>query len=129
MTIYKRSCVIKKSLFLFEFLRASCFLILIFGVFMQAVAQPIWIDVRGADEYAAGHVQNAILIPHDQIAGRIANEVNDKNTDIHLYCRTGRRADMARDVLAEMGYKNVVNHGSLENAQAVIKRLDRSVER
>lgn len=96
---------------------------------MQAVAEPIWLDVRSADEYAMGHVQNAILIPHDQIAERIADEVSDKNADIHLYCRTGRRADMARDVLIQMGYKNVVNHGSLENAQMVIGRLDKSGER
>lgn len=97
----------------------TAFFLLAFGGSMQALADPIWIDVRGADEYAAGHLAEAILIPHDQIAGLISAKVSDKNADIQLYCRTGRRADIARDVLLQMGYTRVTNHGSLENALAV----------
>lgn len=75
--------------------------------------------MRGADEYAAGHVPGALLIPHDQIAALIADKVSDKNADIQLYCRSGRRADVARDVMLQMGYARVTNHGSLENALLV----------
>lgn len=85
---------------------------------MQAIADQVWIDVRGADEYEAGHLPEAILIPHDQIAVLITEKVSDKDADIHLYCRSGRRADMARDLLLQMGYTRVTNHGSLENALA-----------
>jgi phage shock protein E len=94
----------------------------ILGGSMQAMAETVWIDVRGADEYAAGHVPGALLIPHDQIAALIADKVSDKNADIQLYCRSGRRADVARDVMLKMGYASVTNHGSLENALLVAEQ-------
>lgn len=86
------------------------------GLSMNTFADRVWIDVRTPEEYASGHVEGALLIPHDQIAVLISEQVADKNADIHLYCRSGRRADTARDVLLQMGYRQVINHGSLENA-------------
>jgi rhodanese-related sulfurtransferase len=38
----------------------------------QAGEGPIVIDVRGADEYAAGHIPGALRIPADELAGRLA---------------------------------------------------------
>ena len=105
------------------FLKKSI-LVIMLGVSMQAVAEPVWIDVRGADEYAAGHVSGSMLIPHDQMAALIADKVSDKDADIQLYCRSGRRADVARDVLLQMGYTRVTNHGSLESALEVAERLN-----
>lgn len=101
-------------------------LVIMLGVSMQAVANTVWIDVRAADEYAAGHVPGAILLPHDQVAALIEEKVSDKNADIQLYCRSGRRADIARDVMLKMGYTRVTNHGSLENALDVSERISSS---
>ena len=98
-------------------------LVIMLGVSMQAVANTVWIDVRAADEYASGHVPGALLIPHEQIATIIEDKVSDKNADIQLYCRSGRRADIARDVMLKMGYTRVTNHGSLENALNVSERF------
>lgn len=89
---------------------------------MSAGADQVWIDVRTQDEYAAGHLPGALLIPHDQIAALINEHVKDKNADIQLYCRSGRRADTARDVLLKMGYTRITNHGSLENALVVAEQ-------
>ena len=63
---------------------------------------PIVLDVRTADEYVAGHVPGSVNIPHDQLASRLAEVPKDR--DVVLYCRSGRRVQMAADVLAGSGY-------------------------
>lgn len=60
------------------------------------------LDVRTQQEYAEGHVPGAVNVPHDQLASRLAEVPKDK--DIVLYCRSGRRAALAADVLAANGY-------------------------
>lgn len=63
---------------------------------------PYVLDVRTADEYVAGHVPGAVNIPHDQLASRLAEVPKDR--DVVLYCRSGRRAVIAGQVLADNGY-------------------------
>ena len=60
------------------------------------------LDVRTPEEYAAGHVPGAVNVPYDQVASRLAQIPKDK--DVVLYCRSGRRAGLAADVLAANGY-------------------------
>lgn len=86
-----------------------------------AISQPpakavgVWIDVRSAEEYADGHLQGALNITPDQIASHIEAIESNKNAPINLYCRSGRRAEVARKTLLEMGYTNVVNHGGYQD--------------
>jgi rhodanese-related sulfurtransferase len=63
---------------------------------------PFVLDVRTPGEYVAGHVPGAVNIPHDQLATRLAEVPKDK--DVVLYCRSGKRAATAGDVLANNGY-------------------------
>jgi len=63
---------------------------------------PFVLDVRTAEEFVAGHVPGALNIPHDQLAARLAEVPKDQ--DVVLYCRSGRRAGMAAEVLAANGY-------------------------
>ena len=65
------------------------------------------LDVRRPYEYAEGHVPGAINVPHDQVAARLAEIPKDK--DVVLYCRSGRRAQAAADVLAAHGYKRLAH--------------------
>jgi len=60
------------------------------------------LDVRSPEEFREGHVPGAVNVPYDQITARIA-EV-PKNKDVVLYCRSGRRAGIAADVLMANGY-------------------------
>jgi rhodanese-related sulfurtransferase len=60
------------------------------------------LDVRSPEEYASGHVPGAVNIPYDQIASRIAEVPRDQ--DVVLYCKSGRRAGIAAEVLAGQGY-------------------------
>lgn len=78
-------------------------------------AAGIWIDVRSEEEFKAGHLENAINIPHDQIATQITSVTTNKDEPIHLYCRSGRRAESALQVLKEMGYTNITNHGGYDD--------------
>ncbi len=63
------------------------------------------LDVRSPEEYAAGHVPGAVNIPYDQMASRVAEVPKDK--DVVLYCRSGRRAAIAAEVLAGQGYERL----------------------
>jgi len=77
----------------------------------------VLIDVRSADEFASGHLQGAVNIPHDRITDEIGSVAADKSARIILYCRSGRRADTALNALKAAGYENVSNYGGLEDAQ------------
>lgn len=86
----------------------------------QSAVQPekakgVWIDVRSAEEFNAGHLQDAVNIPHDQILARIQAVSPDKNAPVNLYCRSGRRAETALNELKNAGYTNVTNHGGYED--------------
>lgn len=63
------------------------------------------LDVRSPEEYASGHVPGAVNIPYDQMASRVAEVPKDK--DVVLYCRSGRRAGIAAEVLADQGYERL----------------------
>ena len=78
-------------------------------------AKGVWIDVRSAEEFNAGHLQDAVNIPHDQILARIQAVSPDKNAPVNLYCRSGRRAEAALNELKNAGYTNVTNHGGYED--------------
>jgi phage shock protein E len=72
------------------------------------------VDVRTPEEFAGGHLDNAVLIPHDQVPSRLAEFGDDKQAQIVLYCRSGARAGKAEAALREAGYKNVFNGGGYE---------------
>ena len=73
----------------------------------------IILDVREQDEYDAGHIPEAILIPYTQI-GEKANEVlTDKKQLILVYCRSGRRSKLAAEALVEQGYTNIKEFGGI----------------
>ena len=77
---------------------------------------PIWIDVRSAEEFSGSHVERAINIPYDQIAEGISSVTSDKNALIYVYCRSGRRSGIAKNTLEELGYTEVINVGGLDDA-------------
>jgi rhodanese-related sulfurtransferase len=82
------------------------------------------LDVRTSQEYAEGHVPGAINIPHDQVASRLAEVPKDK--DVVIYCRSGRRAALAAEVLESKGYSRLSHldgdmNAWLEKGRAVEK--------
>lgn len=68
------------------------------------------VDVREPGEYAEYHVKGAINIPLTSLTGRAA-ELNDipKDANIIVYCRTGSRSHVAKNILHEMGYDSITD--------------------
>lgn len=78
------------------------------------------IDVRTVEEWNAGHIEGAALVPYESIGAKIAGLVPDKDAPIALYCRSGRRSGIALDALRKLGYTNVVNYGGFAQAQRLV---------
>ena len=91
------------------------FLFLLCTGYAMSKDEPIWIDVRSAEEFAGGHLDSALNIPHTEITGRIVDVTTDKQAEIHLYCGSGKRAGMAKEALEELGYTNVTNEGGYKD--------------
>lgn len=77
----------------------------------------VYVDVRSDEEWAAGHVEGAIHIPHTQMADRYGELEQYEDRELVLYCRSGRRAGIAQNVLEEAGFENVTNAGGLTDLQ------------
>lgn len=73
----------------------------------------ILIDVREQEEYNEGHIKGAILIPYTEIESKAPEMLPDKNKRILVYCRSGRRSKIAAQMLAELGYTNVLEFGGI----------------
>ena len=73
----------------------------------------IILDVRRPDEYAEGHIPNAINVPNETIGTADIPELPDKDQLIMVYCRSGRRSKEASEKLVKLGYTNIVEFGGI----------------
>ena len=73
----------------------------------------IIVDVRRQDEYDAGHIPGAVLIPNESILSERPEQLSDTSQIILVYCRSGRRSKEASQKLADMGYTNVYEFGGI----------------
>jgi len=81
------------------------------------------LDVRTIDEFAAGHVKGAKLLPYDQItADSAAKAIPQKDTPTVVYCRSGRRSKIAVEALQKLGYTKVTDLATLGNAAKVLEQ-------
>ena len=80
---------------------------------MEQETDYIILDVRRPDEYAAGHIPNAINVANESIGTSEIAELPDKNQLILVYCRSGRRSKEAAEKLVKLGYTNIVEFGGI----------------
>lgn len=73
----------------------------------------IILDVRTEQEYAAGHIPGAIVIPNETIGTEEIAQLPDKDQLIMVYCRSGNRSKQASDKLVKLGYTNIVEFGGI----------------
>ncbi len=76
----------------------------------QGAASPVpfmLLDVRTPQEYAAGHIKGAKLIPVDELERHLAELPKDRQ--IYVYCHSGRRSARAAKLLAAHGFTRVEN--------------------
>ena len=71
------------------------------------------LDVRRADEFAAGHIPGAINVANESIGTAEILELPDKDQLIMVYCCSGRRSKEAAEKLVKLGYTNIVEFGGI----------------
>lgn len=71
------------------------------------------VDVRRQDEYDAGHIPDAILIPNESIGDTQPEALPDLDQVILIYCRSGNRSKQAAQKLFDMGYTRIYEFGGI----------------
>lgn len=71
------------------------------------------VDVREADEYAAGHIPDAISVPLSNLEKVALEKIPEKKILLLVYCRSGRRSKIAAGKLAKLGYVNIKEFGGI----------------
>ncbi|ABG86683.1 rhodanese-like domain-containing protein [Clostridium perfringens] len=67
------------------------------------------LDVRDADEFAKGHLKNAIQIPVKELKENLNDIEKFKDELVLVYCRSGKKSAEAINILKENGFKNLVH--------------------
>jgi len=73
----------------------------------KAVAEKraVLVDVREQGEWDAGHLRDAQLLPLSRLQENPRAGANlPKDRPVYLYCRSGRRSQIAAKILQEQGY-------------------------
>ena len=73
----------------------------------------IILDVRTQGEFEEGHIENAVLLPLDELLERAQAVIPNKKYTILIYCRSGNRSNQAAYLLIEMGYTAVFDFGGI----------------
>ena len=76
----------------------------------QAIREAdVLVDVREADEFAAGHLGGAVHISRGMLEFKFSanTALQPRDLNVVLYCKTSGRAALAAAALHEMGYLNV----------------------
>ena len=75
----------------------------------------IILDVRTKEEFAGGHIPDAINIPNEAIGTAEIPELPNKDQLILVYCRSGNRSKQASAKLVALGYTNIVEFGGINS--------------
>ena len=70
---------------------------------------PFILDVRTAGEFSAGHIEGAVLIPIQELQGRLGELKGREKDPLFVYCRSGNRSTVAGKFLVDAGYEQVIN--------------------
>ena len=65
----------------------------------------VLIDVRDAEEYAAGHPVGARSVPLADLEAKLASVVKNKTLPVLLLCGSGARARKAAETAKKLGYE------------------------
>ena len=89
-------------------------------VLMDTQEDYVILDVRTQEEFDAGHIPGAILIPNTEIANRAEQELPDKDQLLLVYCRSGNRSKQAAGKLLRLGYTRVYEMGGFADWEGEI---------
>lgn len=67
------------------------------------------IDVRTPEEYATGHIENAMILDYYEDNFKDELDKLDKDKTYLIYCRSGTRSGKSLDIMRELGFGEVYN--------------------
>lgn len=65
------------------------------------------LDVRNKDEYDAGHIEGAVLIPLNELEKRLDEIEEYKDKPMLVYCRSGNRSSKAVKILLKNDFTQI----------------------
>lgn len=86
------------------------------------------IDVRTPAEFETGYLSSEAINIEYQLIEHLPHILSTRGIDVKksdaitLYCRSGRRSNIALQTLKELGYSNVRDIGGYEEANALLKQ-------
>ena len=81
---------------------------------MMDTQEVLILDVREQHEYDSGHISGAVLLPVGTITKDTAAAViDDLDTVVLVYCRSGNRSKTASQALVDLGYTNIYEFGGI----------------
>ena len=89
----------------------------------------VFIDVRSAPEFAAGHARGAIHVPVGQVARRVDQLRAHRDRRVLVYCLSGHRAGHAVRVLEDNGFTRVENAGGIAGLRRAGVEIERGTDR
>ena len=87
---------------------------------MQENTDYLIVDVRRPDEFAEGHIKDAINVPNEDITDGMPELLPDKDQLLLIYCRSGNRSKEASRKLVDIGYTNVYEFGGINTWEGEI---------
>ena len=76
---------------------------------LQNKQAPLILDVRTEQEFMDGHIEGAINISYDLLIEQSEKLAPYKEQDIIVYCRSGRRVQIAYNIMQEQGFKKLID--------------------
>ena len=90
---------------------------------MDEQPDAVVLDVREQDEYDAGHIPGAVLLPVGTINEETAaSAIPEKDTVVLVYCRSGNRSKTASQALADLGYTQIYEFGGIKDWPYEVER-------
>jgi NADPH-dependent 2,4-dienoyl-CoA reductase/sulfur reductase-like enzyme/rhodanese-related sulfurtransferase len=84
---------------------------------MPGGQHPFLVDVRTPQEFAAGHIPDALNIPLDDLRSRLGELPRDR--EIAVYCQVGQRGYLATRILRQAGFAAVNVGGGYQTFRLV----------
>ena len=79
---------------------------------MEENPNVILLDVRTQEEFDEGHIPGAVCLPNEFITAEMPFPF-EKDAEILVYCRSGRRSAEAASKLRSMGFTKVFDFGGI----------------
>ena len=81
----------------------------------------VLLDVRTPQEYSEGHIPGSKNVPL-QMLDEVKSVVENKDTELFVYCYSGARSRQAAMMLGQMGYTKVNNIGGISSYRGKVER-------